>query len=106
MRYRCELCGDILTSDIELRHFLQIRKIHLVDGVAVWIALLDPQILVLPVVILDRDRKADRGEAGVQKFGMVAAAAEAVVAPDLHDVEADGEHLWKVRGRRERRWDR
>ena len=47
------------------------------------------QILVLPIVILDRDREAHSGKAGVEELGMVAAAAEAVVAPDLHDVEVE-----------------
>src|SRR5436190_20181037 len=61
----------------------------MVDGVAVDLAVFGSEVLVLPVVILDRDREADRGEAVVQKFRMVAAAAEAVVAPDLHDVETD-----------------
>ena len=49
------------------------------------------QILVLPVVILDRDREADRREAELQELDMVAAAAEPVVAPDLADVEAERE---------------
>jgi hypothetical protein len=44
---------------------------------------------VLVVVILDRDREADGGVAGVQQLGVVAAAAEAVVAPDLANVEAE-----------------
>ena len=33
----------------------QIGEIHMVDRVAVFDALLGPQILVLPIVILDRD---------------------------------------------------
>jgi hypothetical protein len=69
----------------------QVREVHLVDRVAILDAVLDAQILVLVVVILDRDREADGGVAGVQQLGVVAAAAEAVVAPDLADVEAEAD---------------
>ena len=48
-------------GDVEPRHLGEIGEIHLVDGVTELDALLDPQILVLVVVILDRDREADRG---------------------------------------------
>jgi hypothetical protein len=44
---------------------------------------------VLPIVILDGNGEADGGIAGVQQLGMVAAAAEAVVTPDLPDIEVE-----------------
>src|SRR6185436_8194244 len=66
---------------------------HMVDRVAIDLAVLGPEILVLPVVILDRDREADGGEAELLEGDMVAAAAEAVGAPDLADVEAEREAL-------------
>ena len=63
----------------------------MVDRVAIDDSILGPEILVLPIVILDRDGEADRREAGVEELAMVAAAAEAVVAPDRADVEAEAE---------------
>ena len=59
----------------------------MVDGVAITDAVLDPHVLVLPIVILDRGREAHRRKASVQEFDMVAAPAEAVGAPDLADIE-------------------
>src|SRR4051794_2797805 len=61
----------------------------MVDGVAVALAVLGTQVLVLPVVILDRDRKPRCGIAYFQERNMVAAPAEAVGAPDLAHVESD-----------------
>src|SRR4051794_13061154 len=61
----------------------------MVDGVAVTLAVLGPQVLVLPVVILDRDADPRRGKAELEERDMVAAAAEAVGAPDLPHVEPD-----------------
>jgi hypothetical protein len=53
---------------------------------------------VLVVVVLDRDREAHRGIAGVQKLGVVAAAPEAVVAPDLATLEPDADASASGRG--------
>ena len=61
----------------------------MVDRVAVADAVLGPQILVLPVVILDRDGDPRRGIAELEERDVVAAAAETVGAPDLPDVEPD-----------------
>ena len=63
----------------------------MVDRVAIDGAVLGPEILVLPIVILDRDREADGGEAELLEGDMIAAAAEPVGAPDLADVEAERE---------------
>ena len=43
-------------GDVQLGHFLEIGKIHPVDGVAICDAVPDAHILVLVIVILDRDR--------------------------------------------------
>ena len=59
----------------------------MVDGVAVTDALLGPQILVLPIVILDRDADPRRRIAELEERDVVTAAAEAIGAPDLPDVE-------------------
>ena len=61
----------------------------MVDRVAVADAVLGPQILVLPVVILDRDVEPRGRIAELEERDVVAAAAEAVGAPDLANVEAD-----------------
>ena len=61
----------------------------MIDRVAIDGAVLGPEILVLPIVILDRDGEADRRETELLERDMVAAAAEAIGAPDLPHVEAD-----------------
>jgi hypothetical protein len=88
-------------GDVQLGHLAQIGEIHLVDRVAILDAVLGAQILVLPIVILDRDGDPDRREAEVEELGMVAAAAEAVVAPDLADVEAEAEIVGEPSSQRE-----
>ena len=61
----------------------------MVDRVAVSLALLGPQILMLPVVIFDRDADARGGISKLQERDVVPASAEAVRAPDLSDIEPD-----------------
>src|SRR4051812_8666664 len=63
----------------------------MVDGVAVVDSVLDPHVLVLPVVILNGDGEPNRGKAKVEELGVVPAAAETVIAPHLADVEANVE---------------
>ena len=60
----------------------------MVDRVAVDDSVLGSQILVLPIVILDRDREADRRIAQLLERDVIAPAAEPVGAPDLANVEA------------------
>ena len=47
----------------------QIGEVHMVDRVAIDDAVLGPQILVLPIVILDRDREADRRDSRAARNG-------------------------------------
>src|SRR5215207_445440 len=75
-------------SDVQLCDLFQIWEVHLVDGVAVADAILRPQVLMLVVVILDSNRETHGRETYIQELGMVAAATETVVAPDLHHIQA------------------
>src|SRR5689334_20011318 len=76
-------------GNVKLGHLREISEINMIDGVAVADALLGPKILVLPVVILDRDADPRRRETHLQERNMVAAALEPVSPPDLPNVEAD-----------------
>src|SRR4051812_11013894 len=63
----------------------------MVDGVAVADAVFGSQVLVLPIVILDRDIQPRSRVAELEERNVVAAATEAVSAPDLPQVEANDE---------------
>ena len=76
-------------GDVQFCHPGEIGEVHLVDGVAIFDALFGAQVLVLPVIILDRDADPRGGISKLQERNMVAAAPETVGAPDLPDVEAD-----------------
>ena len=65
-------------GDVQRRHLAQIGKVHPLDGVAIFDAAFGPQILVLPIVILDRDRHAHRREAHVVEGPVMPATAESL----------------------------